>query len=199
MICDLLDIHPMTADQLVRYGYFPTRKNALRRMLKLVRTKRIRQCPPVLLHKQGRPENVYCRWQPKHDNLRHEVLLTEFLLPFKDAQIVRGYDVRHDLRPDAVMTLFGQEYLVEMDTGSMSYRDILRKRFSKYEQFGGIVLWVCLTETRKEGLRSRAERVRHNALFTTLFAHLTEPFGGVWIDYDGQIASVEKHEEKTGA
>ena len=191
VIFDLLDIHPMTIDQIVRQGLFPTKKNAARRMLRHVRQKKVKQCGTVLLHNKGRPENVYCRWNPKLDNLRHEVILTEFLLAYKHAQVVRGYEIQNDLYPDAVMTLSGQEYLVELDTGSMNYKDIMRKRNKKYETFEGIVLWVALTEARKEGLRRRAESVKHNALFTTLLEHLQNPHGSIWTDYEGQKTNVE--------
>lgn len=199
MIFDILDIHPVIAEQLVRMRLFPTVKIAQRRLLKLVQKKKVHYCGSALMHDRGRPCNVYARWRPKHDNLRHEILLTEFLLPFIDAEIVRGYEIRLPQRPDAKMTINGLVYLVEMDCGTMSYRDIVQKRFKKYEDYDGIVLWVCPTDVRKQGLIDRAERVKHNALFTTFAATLTEPFGGVWVDYDGQISSVPKPEEKFGA
>ena len=150
------------------------------------------------MHMRGRPEYVYCRWTPKYDNLRHEVNVTEFLLPFRNAEIIRGYDTDRSLRPDAEVTINGHKYLVELDCGTMSYQDIIHKRFKKYEGYEGIVLWVALTDARMHGLRTRAERVKGNALFSTLAATLTEPFGGVWLTFDGQIETVPEPDDKFG-
>lgn len=194
---NLLDVHPVTAEQLVRIGLFPTVKIAQRRLIKLVQKKKIWQLGTALMNDRGRPCNVYSRARFKVDNLRHEVLLTEFLLAFLDGDIVRGYDLHEKQRPDAKFTSDGKTYFVELDCGTMNYQHIISKRFRKYEDYEGLVLWVALTDVRKEGLRSRASIVSHNALFTTLNASLMNPYGGVWQDYEGNITSVEKPEEKS--
>lgn len=198
VISDLLDHHAMTIAQLVEIGLFPSAKVAQRRMRTLVRRKKVKLCGMAQLNDRGRPHYVYARWNPKQDNLRHEVLLTEFLIPFFGAKIVRGYETDRTLRPDAEVTINGNKYLIEQDCGTMSYHDILHKRFKKYEGYEGIVLWVTLTDARMDGLRRRAERVKDSALFTTLTASLTEPFGGVWIDYSGQVYSIPQPDGQSG-
>src|SRR5262245_60193883 len=78
-VCWLLDLHPVTAVMLVELGWFPTRNKALKRLGRLVRRGRVRLVG-TLSQKAGRPENVYCRWTPKADQLIHEVQLTRMCL-----------------------------------------------------------------------------------------------------------------------
>ena len=198
VIFDLLDRHPMTIDQLVRIGLFPSAKIAQRRMMKLVQRRKVKLCGMAQLNDRGRPSYVFARWTLKVDTCRHEVLLTEFLIPFFLAEIIRGYETDRTLRPDAEMTINGHKYLVEQDCCTMSYHDIVHKRFKKYEGYDGVVLWVTLTDARMDGLRRRAERVKDNALFTTLTSSLKEPFGGVWIDYSGHIHSMPQPDVQSG-
>lgn len=204
MISGLLDIHPVTSAMLFQIGLFTSVTRAQRRMLNLARRKKVKYVGPVLLKDRGRPEHVFCRWTPKSDNLTHEIRITQFFfallmeVSFTGIEIVRGYDTDRKLRPDAEFIIDGVKYLLEMDCGTMTYRDIVRKRFKKYETYDGIVIWIALTDARMNGLRTRGESLRTNALFTTLPAILAEPFGGVLIDFDGQIASIPKPGEKSG-
>src|SRR6266542_2913028 len=75
-ICWLLDLHPVTAAMLVRIGRFPNANKALKRLNRLGRRRRIRLVGTVS-QRVGRPENVYCRWTAKLNQLLHEVQLTE--------------------------------------------------------------------------------------------------------------------------
>ena len=73
----------------------------------------------------------------------------------------------------------------------MSYAQIER-RFRKYEGCRHLVLWVCSSAERLEGMRSRAEKLRTIALFTTLASALATPHGAIWIDYQGSKASLPR-------
>ena len=180
----LLGLHPVTAAMLVSLGWFPTKQKALRRLGRLVERRRVRVVGTVS-RKPGRPEHVYCRWQPKSDDLEHEVELTELCLRLDAATISRGPQTTdHDIRPDAEAWINGQVYYLELDCGTMGYAQIAR-RFRLYETFPQFVLWVCPTPERRDGLRTRAGAIRSAALFTTLPEALADPHSAIWLDYQG--------------
>jgi hypothetical protein len=188
----LLDMHPMTAAMLVRVGLFPSKNKALKRLKRLIERRRVRLVGTVC-RKAGRPEHVYCRYRPKVDQLLHEVELTELCLRLHAGKILRGPHATDALiRPDAEVWINGQVYYLELDRGSMSYPQIVRDRFRKYESCPHISLWVCPTDVRRDGLRTRAGSVRRTALFTTLAEALASPHGYIWIDYGGERAALPR-------
>jgi hypothetical protein len=139
----------------------------------------------------GRPENVYCNgWKPKCDQLRHELLLTDFLLEYPAADTLRGWAVNRRLRPDAEMTLGDYFYYVELDTGEESYAQVCRRqaRFVGVEDY---LLYVTMTAKRLEGLRRHAhDAVKHIAMFTTLADAQRDPHGPIWIDCHGEKTAI---------
>lgn len=188
----LLDAHPVTAAMLVQIGWFPTRSKALRRLRKLVLRRRIRLVGTVC-RSHGRPEHVYCRWRPKPDQLLHEIQLTDFCLRLDAGSVLRGPHVRDDgVRPDAQVWTNGDMYYLEWDRGTMSYAQVVRHRFSRYADTGPLVLWVCPTDTRRDGLRARAGKIRHAALFATAAEALASPHGEVWLDHAGCRAALPR-------
>jgi hypothetical protein len=192
----LLETHPVTAAMLVQIGWFPSKNKALRRLNRLVKRKRIRLVGTVC-QKAGRPENVYCRWTPKVDQLLHEVQLTQLCLRLDAEKILRGPQVSDmDVRPDAEVWINGEAYYLEWDRGTMSYAQIVRHRFRKYKRCRQLALWVCPTEVRREGLRARAESIRSVALFTTAAEALASPHGEIWLDYQGEKAALPREGEK---
>ena len=130
----------------------------------------------IVTGEAGRPENIYCNgWKPKYDQLRHDLLLTDFLLAYPDADTIRGWAVSRRLRPDAEMTLGDYFYYVELDTGEQSYAQV-RRRQTRYAGVEDFLLYVTSTPKRLDGLRRNAhEAVRKIALFTTLADALREP------------------------
>jgi hypothetical protein len=186
-------MHPVTAAMLVRIGWFPNKDKALRRLNRLVERGRIRFVGTVR-RKSGRPEHIFSRWQPKADDLLHEVELTDLCLRLDAAKILRGPQVTDlTVRPDAEVWINDRLYYAELDRGTMGYGRIVGERFRKYEGCPHLSLWVCSTEARREGLRSRSERIRHTALFTTLAQALASPHERVWIDYAGQWAALPRN------
>lgn len=191
----LLGQHPVTADMLVRIGWFPTRAKALKRLRRLSGRGRIRFVGTVA-RKGGRPEHVYCRWRPKADDLLHETGLTELCLRLDAGSIRRGpHATDRTIRPDAEATINGQVYYLENDTGTMGYAQMMR-RFRLYEPFPHFVLWVCPTVERRDGLRRRAERIRHCALFGTFGEAVLDPHREIWLDYAGNRTALPRERQE---
>ena len=190
-VLGLLDQHPATAEMLAALGWFPTRGKALRRMARLVARGKVRVVGTVSL-KPGRPQHVYCRWRPKVDQLAHEVLLTSVCLRLHAARILRGPRVtRTDLLPDAEVWIRNRLYFLELDRGTMSYAQIER-RYRKYAAAPEFVLWVCSTAGRRDGMRTRAEVIRHAALFATLGEAVIDPHKPTWQDFAGQTVALPR-------
>jgi hypothetical protein len=145
----------------------------------------------VVVGDAGRPEHIFCNgWKPKYDQLRHELLLTDFLLGYPEGDVLRGWAVNRRLRPDAELTLDGYFYFVELDTGEESLAQV-RRRQARYLGTEDYVLFVTLSPRRLEHLRQRAhEAVKGIALFTTLDEALREPRGEIWIDCQGERTSI---------
>ena len=198
-ICWLLDMHPVTAAMLVQIGWFPSKNKALKRLNRLVLRRRIKLVGTVC-RKTGRPENVYCRWTPKVNQLLHDVQLTQMCFRLDAEKILRGpLVIDTEVRPDAEVWINGAVYYLEWDQGTMSYGQIVRHRFRRYETCPHLALWVCQTEIRREGLRARAERIRHTALFSIAGEALASPHREIWLDYRGEKVALprqEKEEEK---
>jgi hypothetical protein len=91
----------------------------------------------------------------------------------------------------------GELYYLEWDRGTIGYTQILR-RFRKCERYRNLVLWVCPTEVRREGMRARAATIRHVVLFTTAGEALASPHGVIWIDYHGSKASLPRQSMRGG-
>jgi hypothetical protein len=189
----LLARHPATARMLVEVGFFRSRARAGKRLRRLAAKKQLRLAGTVLL-KDGRPEHVYCQgsWV-KADNVLHEVQLSRVCFKIHADEIRRGpSDVDRSLRPDAEIWIKGQWYFLEFDRGTMSYQNIVETRFAKYRACEDIVLWVCSSASRMEGLRSRAAMLRETALFTTLDQALRSPHAMIWMDFDGEKAALPR-------
>jgi hypothetical protein len=189
----LLTMHPVTAAMLVRIGWFPTRAKALKRLRRLCARGRVRFVG-TMCRRFGRPEHVFCRWRVKHDDLLHEVELTELCLRLDAGAIRRGphaTDTR--IRPDAEVSINGRVYYVELDRGSMGYAQ-MERRFRLYDTFPHFVLWVCPTPERRDALRARAEGLRHCALFTTFAEALVDPHAAIWLDYGSERVALPREE-----
>jgi hypothetical protein len=188
----LLSRHPSTASMLVDIGFFPNRKKASKRLHRLTKRRKLRLLGTVSL-KCGRPEHVYGRGHWNTTNLTHEVLLTKVCLKIDASEVRRGHgEVDATLRPDAELLIGGRRFFLELDCGTMGYTDVVRKRFAKYQASEELVLWVCPTPARVEGLRRHATMIRSTALFTTLDQVLANPHGLVWNDCDGVRAALPR-------
>jgi len=196
-VCWLLDTHPVTAAMLVAVGWFPSKNKALKRLRRLSARKRVRLVGTVC-RKAGRPEHVYCRWRVKLDHLPHEVELTELCFRLHAGKIIRGpgaVDAR--VRPDAEVWIDGRVYYLELDRGSMGYRQV-EGRFRTYAGCPHLSLWVCPTPERAEALRARAGGLRSTALFTTWAEAVADPHAAIWRDAAGGCAALPRHAGQNG-
>lgn len=173
------------------FQFFPSKQTAYRRIKRLEEMKLLRKVGETMVQDTGRQEKVYCNgWKPKSDQLRHEVLLTDFLLLYGDAETVRGWHVDRTLRPDAEMRLHGLLYYVELDTGHMSLSQI-RKRQEAYRGASNLVLYVTLgTQVRLRNLMRTSERIEQIGLFTTFSQAMNDPCGRIWQNRQGEQLSI---------
>ena len=138
----------------------------------------------------GRPERVYSNsWTPKADHLRHELLLTDFLLCYPEADVLRGWLVNKRIRPDAEMRINGRLFNVELDTGHQSYAQV-RRRQQRYAGVQDLLLYVTLKSSRLAGLIRNSNAVQSIALFTTLSQAQANPFGEIWKSCSGRSGSI---------
>lgn len=169
---------------------FSCRATGYRAVAELRRQRQLRVVGHVVMKATGRPETVFCNtWKPKADQLRHEVYVTDFLLAYPEADVVRGWRVDRRIRPDAEMTLRGHKLFVELDTGEQSHRQV-RERQLAYAGVQGFLLYVTLSERRMDGLIKHAEAVKGIALFTTLAQVLADPHGRIWVDCFGKTLAI---------
>lgn len=194
----MLATHPMTIRQMVEWGFFPSRKRARKRLSILVRRQQVYLLGTAKSIKRGRPEDVFARWRAKADNLRHEVLLTDGLMPYlrMGLSVKRGYEVDRGFWPDGEL-VFPAEFhhlagFAEQDCGTMTYERIVRERFGKYRNCDVPVFWFEPSEIRLEGMRSRAQSISHCSFFATLDAIKGDPLGPVWIDYQLRRFTLEQ-------
>jgi len=138
----------------------------------------------VQLKPMGRPQQVYCGWTPNH--LLHEVLLTWFVMLFRNTAFRRGFDVNQDILADADMIVNGELFYVELDTGSVPYRRQKARWEKVCELCDEPFLVVCLTEPRMQGLMNIAKDLANVFLFTTLGRVRADPCGPVWKTADGE-------------
>ncbi len=192
-ILQLLESHPATAEMLVERGLFTTKTRAQKRLRRLVERRQVRFAGTAWL-KGGRPEHVYYRYRrPRIDALVHEVQLSRLCLRMQVDELRRGPEqVESAARPDAEFRIGGQRYLLEFDRGTMSFKQLVQTRFAKYRACPDVVLWVCQTLSRMEGLRKRAQLRGKTALFTTLDEAMVDPHGAIWIDVEGKRVSLPR-------
>jgi len=183
-ITDLLDTHPVTAGTLLGLGWFPTRKKARERLLLLMKRGEVRRVG--IVRRPRRPaEDVYCRWQPKSDQLLHEMDLTEVCLRMSAARILRGPDIQdRAVRPDAEVWIKGRLFYVELDRGTMREGQI-EARAALYAGCRCLALWVCANEGRLSEVRTWMKAVPCDALFTTFAEAAADPHAPIWQDFDG--------------
>ena len=142
--------------------------------------KEFRVVGQILLSHTGRPTLLYCNgYKPKHELLRHELLLTDFCLyAYPNANVLaRGPHVDKKIRPDAEIELNGRRLFVELDTGTESYAQIEKKATVNYKDVSDIVLFVTLSKQRLQGLLEVAKAMSNITMFTTLQDAVSDPYG----------------------
>lgn len=183
-ICWLVQRHPLTAEMLVYLNWFSQKRKAVKRLRRLVECGRTFLLGTVC-QRPDSPEQVFCGWRAKPDQLLHEVQLTQLFLRLDAGEIQRGPSISDQtVLPDAELRINGQLFYLELDRGTMGTAQIAQ-RFLKYESCPHLSLWVCSSEARTEVLRQRAVRLRSTALFTTYAEALADPHAEIWRDFNG--------------
>lgn len=187
--------HVVTTKHLWQTGEFSSPQAFHRRLKKLRVQGLLRLVGTVLLNACGRPLDCYSNsWTPPLRLLRHEALLTDFLLLYPQATTIRGKFVNRRIRPDAEIQFSNNQprRFVEFDTGSISLQEIERGQRRRYRGVNDLVLYVTLTEERLEDLIRHSKYIRDIALFTTLERAKADPHGKIWRACDGSIAHIPK-------
>ena len=201
----------MTTDMVQEHGGFPDRKSALRKLGRLAEQERIYRVGAIDFpqFRSGRKTNVWAGWRPR--NLRHEVLLSVFLLLYA-WEVVRGYlvDERH---PDAEVRSGGSFAYVELDAGSHD-KGSFSQRLTSYRDCQDTVLFVTASnpgmgidsEVRRRTLMqwTRAEAVRWakdsgrefeaigtRIWFTTLELAGGNRYGEIWENIHGNKRAIK--------
>ena len=169
----LLAVHVVIIPQTVDAGIFPSYQTAWRWMNRCLKKEsgwKPRHVGGVTLNRTGASTKLYCNgwsplseehrkkmekwdaycngWNPSQQILRHEVLLTDELLPYLDCEILRGPKVDKELRPDA--TVFTNSPLHTEPTGELHYEmdngtehmEQIRERMEIVGQYVDPVVWV---------------------------------------------------------
>ncbi|MGC3971640.1 MAG: hypothetical protein QM775_31130 [Pirellulales bacterium] len=131
----------------------------------------------LLLHKEGRPEHVYCTWYPKQTELKHEVMLTtemNMLWPYPSK---RGKFVDRYIRPDGTVFIKGKPMHFEIDRATEGYRQV-KRRMLHYVPSRELVVFVAPTEARMNGIRTRAARIASHSFFKVSGSRVMYDFDG---------------------
>jgi hypothetical protein len=142
----------------------------------------------VLLRSVGRPQYVWCGWQPNVRMLDHEIYITELRLHYRDCPFHRSMPVGSTVA-DALLEKDGTQFFIELDTGKMDRRQMQAKWRRYPAKLNGFIGVVCLSEMRMQRLLKHCDKVKDVALFTTI-ARLRSGQEEPWIDGYGNTTSV---------
>lgn len=173
------------------FRYFTSKAAAYRTIAKLEADGLLRLVGTYVNGDSGRPENVYCNsWRPKPDQIEHELKLSDALLCYPEADILRGWAVDKHLQPDGEMTLDGIFFNVELDTGKQTHSQVGHRQ-RRYAGSTDYLLYITLSDRRRDGLLKHADdAVKSIALFTTLAEVVRAPRGEIWIDCYGERTAI---------
>ena len=134
---------------------------------------------PLPSNGKGRGENVYSTWNTK--NSVHEVRLSRVLRAW-GIKALREPDVG-PLNPDAE----AGRLCVEMDCDTQDWPSVI-KQLSAYMDTDKVVVFVTVSEWRRNGVLQRADFLSNSLLACTL----EEAMEGVGLDTDGKRWALKK-------
>ena len=188
--------HPLTIEQIKQLAGFTTRNQAAVWTAQMRKQDRLTYVGS-LKNGIGRPLDVLCNgWQPKLDNLRHEIKGTAFCIAYYFALLAfgitplfrRGYYVG-EFRPDIEMVIGDTTYLIEIDCGTMTKPQV-KRRWQKYKKCEDTILIVAVSNPlraidsneRIQELIRWSPDLYEKAVFTTLEHLVSDPLGAVYWD-----------------
>lgn len=180
--------NPINIDIAEEYGDFPSRA-ATTEWIRRQEVSGTLRCVGMMRDALGRLKlKVYCNgWEPKHDNLRHEVIGTRIRLLYPQFQFLRGYNLTECLA-DMVMTDMTHTYEIEIDCGTMKQKQV-RWRWKRHKCAHDKLVITAPKDSKPEDrlrrLLSWSDELE-NAYFTTLERLQTAgPHSRVW-DFVGR-------------
>jgi len=146
---------------------------------------------------QGKPPIVWALpgYKPRRNQTGHDVreslVIVGLGLPAR-----RGRDVDQRRKPDWEWVLPNGEIISgELDTGAMSYRELVEDRYEKYRDSEDVVVWVSCglwgtrDQTRLDGMRKHAAGIKDIAWFVT-YGDLTEHKEKAdLVNHDGEVVT----------
>lgn len=127
----------------------------------------------------GRPADLWGWYSVPIQKLLHEKTLTDAIIALMPDAVWRGPEANRHPFPDAIVKWGELLFHVEMDMGTETHKQ-LRRRIAKHKKAGEKVLWIALSGTRIEAIRSLSEPTKNTAYFTTL-----EKCAERWARFDG--------------
>lgn len=172
-------------------GRFQSYKTGNKWVARRVHEGDLQEVGTIAFRSTGRPVKVYGAKMWKGLKLKHEVMTSKVLLPYflRGMRFLRGYDVNPVLRPDAEtpgeVPLFWQ-----MDMGTESIPKV-SKVLMPYADSPGVVLFVTTCEERVEAVLRASRDLADQLLCTTIEWVRAQPFGAIWKNVDGGMASLD--------
>ncbi len=151
----------------------------------------------VSLKGQGKPALVWAPpgYRPRRNQTKHDLIVSLLILAF-GIPARRGRRVDKDRRPDVEWLLPNDQVLnAEVDTGSMSYPELVEDRYTKYEGTGDIVIWISCglwgtkDQTRLAGMKERAGTIKDIAWFVALGEIMERKENAVLTNFAGEELS----------
>jgi len=145
----------------------------------------------------GRPRIVYCAYHVPQHLFGHELPISKFFAALGWPHGRRAADVDTKILPDAELFFNGLKYLVEHDTGSMR-RSQIQARWRKIQSCDAedTVLVITRDEHRLRDLLDWSGVLGDQAHFTTLDKALSDPYGDIWVDLDGETWAIDQRIEQ---
>jgi hypothetical protein len=137
-------------------------------------------------------------YRPRRNQTDHDVKenLVKLAIGLPTRQ---GTAVDPTLDPDWEWILSNDDVIYgELDTGSMSYRELVEERFKKYETAENVVVWISCgiwgtrDLTRLAGMRERAGSITRVAWFTTFGDVLERGRDAVLMNHEGKVLTFQE-------
>jgi hypothetical protein len=159
-------------------GWFASDSAGRKKLARWTKSGRVKLLGAVhIVNENGRPENVYGVRYVK--NLRHDAYLTEVVIRYPNAGIVR--EPGDPPYPDAIMRM-ESDYYIELDTGEESL-SVIKRKLQEYGDIEGWMLFITLTERR---MRSVQPLLPECGLCSCLSRVTADPHGKIWEDALGE-------------
>lgn len=146
----------------------------------------------------GKTEKQWARWNVPVHKAQHESDVMEILLRIRAQNVVRGWEV-DEYESDAILTINGDRYYLEVDRGTIGYRELI-SRMHRYATCPADVLWVFSTATRRDAAMRRTKGIPCEFWFSTFDQVVFNPHAeGIWLSRDGHTSTLEASRTTTNA